>query len=184
MKSSPASAKPLVSAVVAAAAAAFTAADAANLSELPVNRWTTLYSGDAVVRVHPRLVWLPEQKRGFMWLNLNYHARAISFEDHAQSRFFVPDQGTWQSKPASFAPNDRISPAVVGHSCLYLPGLKKVLLLLPHDRYSRGTEAMRKALRGRLLPGVVSENLQQRIDVVGRDRARAVSGRPLVGQAR
>ena len=102
---------------------------AADLSDLPINQWTVLDSLDAMTRVHPRMVWLPEQQQGLLWLNLNYHARAIRFEDHARSWFFSPAKGTWEAKPALFAEDHRIAPRVVGQSCVYLPGLKKILLL-------------------------------------------------------
>jgi hypothetical protein len=125
------------------AGSAFAAAPGVpELSKLPPNTWTVLHTGKAMTRVHPRMVWLPQQQKGFMWLNLDYHTRAITFEDHARSQFFSPGAGTWQARPALFGKEARIHPSVVAQSCVYLPGVDKVLLLMPgHSSRAEDTPA-------------------------------------------
>lgn len=113
----------------------------ADMDSLPVDQWTPLQSGKPLANLHPRMVWLPQQKVGFMWLNVDFRTKAYNFEDHAKSRLFDPATGTWAAKPTAFGAKDRIRPEFVGQAIVYLPGINKVLLLMTNDPYSRGTEA-------------------------------------------
>lgn len=104
------------------------------LAKLPTNRWTTLYAGPAPSHAPARLVWLPSRHEGFLWNT----ARRLGPYDplkYTEGQFFRPEQGTWQPRQVNFDRLGRPEKLVSGPMTVWLPGVRKVLLLHPQELF-------------------------------------------------
>jgi len=133
----------MVALVVSVVSAPVVAAEgAAALDTPPVNQWATVHDQPpGIIGIHARFLWLPGMKRGFLWPNVNYRARAFTVKDHDQIYFFAPGDGQWSVEPSTFPEGLRPYPEMVGTSYVYLPGLKRILLLMPGGDSRRRTHA-------------------------------------------
>jgi hypothetical protein len=102
----------------------------------PPNQWTLLHDGPpGIIAHHARLLWLPDRGAGFLWANLNWTSRRVSFEEHAAIRFFHPAERRWTARASTFPEGARVEPQMVGQSYVYLPQRRRILVALPsHGR--------------------------------------------------
>jgi Galactose oxidase, central domain/Kelch motif len=112
-------------------AAAALAADAAELTKLPVNQWTVVHDGPpGVVAAYARLEWMPGLKRGIMWPALHYRSRQANFEQFSTMHYYSLEKRQWTKQVTTFS--DGLKPSTgnnIGVNYVWLPGIKRVLLL-------------------------------------------------------
>jgi hypothetical protein len=141
-----------------AKSAAIPSATPMPLSNLPANRWTTLYAGPAPSHAPARLVWLPSRHEGFLW---NTARRLGPYEPlkYTEGQFFLPEQGTWQPRQVKFGGFGRPEKLVSGPMAVWLSGIRKVLLLHPQELFrprkeagAAGPQPKRAAARTRMDP--------------------------------
>jgi len=100
------------------------------LGQVAVNKWTTVYSGPpGIIGVHARFLWLPDMKRGFLWPCYDYKVRAYNFKQHLTLHLYDPAAGTWSQRPSTVPKGWETGRDVIANSYVYLPGLKRILVL-------------------------------------------------------
>ncbi len=114
------------------------AARGAGPSKLPANKWVTLYDGRAVTGYMNRIHWVPEKGVALVWPA----SIPRSGPSYALAQFSVQERA-WTEVPAELPAGYQLhinrgygisrSPS----SSLYLPGLKKLLVLQPPLMHSK-----------------------------------------------
>jgi len=99
-------------------------------AELPANTWTKLSEFPTKSGYLVPMVWLPEQKRGLVWGALHYRSSVATLEDYLRLNLFDPRAGKWEARPSTFPEEGHVAyETKAGWPYIYLPGLKRVLLL-------------------------------------------------------
>ena len=100
------------------------------ITELPVNTWTNISEHPTKLGKLVPMVWLPEQKRGLVWGALHYRQGIATREEYLSLYLFDPRTGKWETRPSAFpGKSEVVFNTKAGWSYIYLPGLKRVLLL-------------------------------------------------------
>ena len=130
-----------VTQIAGAAALLAATASGVELARLPANEWVKLGAGQGGYIA--RFIWLPEEKKGFLWIPANYRSRAYTFEQFRQMHLFDPRTGEWSQKLSTFPRSGNPGYYHCGdRPYVYLPGLKKMLVLAEPD-YKFKTKAGR-----------------------------------------
>ena len=101
--------------------------------KLPPDTWKLLWSGKRVAYTAP-LIWLPDQRQAFLWPTLEYRSSAANFEQFRTLHLFDVAAEKWNDTPSAFPPEGNLEPYGADRPYLYLPGIKKVLVLAPQRR--------------------------------------------------
>ncbi|MHC4915769.1 MAG: Kelch repeat-containing protein [Planctomycetota bacterium] len=106
--------------------------------EIPVNTWTKISELPTRHANLVPLVWLPEQKRCLVWSALNFRSSVGTEEDYLRLNLFDPATGKWEGRQSVFPEKVRVTYGTkAGCPYVYLPNLKRVLLLGRGNHYSR-----------------------------------------------